>query len=232
MGRHVLAIETSNPASREDGHGPGVAIGVRGSDGAPELVGEEPVDAGSPQRDDLLPAIARLVARLALSPRDLAVVACSIGPGGFTSIRVAVSAAKMIAEATGAACVPVPTPMVAQATRDPSDFPLAVALASKGETAHVTVFDHPGRARGPGSVMTAAGLSGLGARLLLADRFLPESMRAVARDAGIALGPLRLSGAACLVASSWCAPVDPAALVPLYPREPEAVTLWRARKGG
>ena len=62
--------------------------------------------------DDLLPAIVRLYKRCALVPGMTDAVGVSIGPGGFTGLRIAVSTGKMMAEATGAKIVAVPTALV------------------------------------------------------------------------------------------------------------------------
>jgi len=77
--------------------------------------------------------------------------------------------------------------------------------------------------------MTAADLDRLGAGLLVADRFLPEAMRRRAEELGIEVRLPAFDPVACIEAAmEGVAPVDPADLLPLYPREPEAVTKWRA----
>jgi tRNA threonylcarbamoyladenosine biosynthesis protein TsaB len=225
----TLAIETSNPSAG----GGGVAL-VAGEGGGAlgvlDVLGVLGVESVSrePQQDDLMAAIARLCARCQKSPRDLTRVAVSIGPGGYTAVRVAVTVAKMICEATGAACVGVPTPLVV-ARRVDFPGPFAVALASKGETALVTRFENG--APGPGALIDASGLTSLHIKLLIADAFLPPTMRARAAELGIPVQPPVFDPVACAQASEAIPPTDPAALLPLYPREPEAVTKWRALKG-
>ena len=217
----TLAIETSNPSAG----GGGVAL-VAGAG----VLGVEEVSR-EPQRDDLMAAIARLCDRCGKTPRDLSRVAVSIGPGGYTAVRVAVTVAKMICEATGAACVGVPTPLVV-ARRVDFPGPFAVALASKGETALVTRFEGGGvDALGPGALVDASGLASLNINLLVADSFLPAPMRARAAELGIPVQPPVFDPVACAEASEAIPPTDPAALLPLYPREPEAVTKWRTLKG-
>jgi tRNA A37 threonylcarbamoyladenosine modification protein TsaB len=216
----TLAIETSNPSAG----GGGVALVAGAGVG---VLGVEEVSR-EPQRDDLMAAIARLCARCQKSPGDLTRVAASIGPGGYTAVRVAVTVAKMICEATGAACVGVPTPLVV-ARRVSFQGPFAIALASKGETALVTRFE--GGAPGPGTLIDASGLTSLHIGLLVADAFLPPAMRTRAAELGIRVEPPTFDPVACAEASEIIPPTDPAALLPLYPREPEAVTKWRALKG-
>jgi tRNA A37 threonylcarbamoyladenosine modification protein TsaB len=190
-----------------------------------EVLGVEAIGVGRINEDDLAPAIDRLFGRLRLKVRELRGVAVSVGPGGFTAVRLAVTTAKMIAEATGAQCLPVPTAWVV-ARRVKAGEAFAVALASKGDSAFVTLVDVEGRPE-EGRLMEAAGLQGLGVRLMIADQFFPDSMRAVAAKAGIRIEPPVFDPVACLEAASGAAPVDPAALLPLYPREPEAVTKWK-----
>ncbi|MEM1126061.1 MAG: tRNA (adenosine(37)-N6)-threonylcarbamoyltransferase complex dimerization subunit type 1 TsaB [Bacteroidota bacterium] len=57
----------------------------------------------------LLPLVQQALAVTGLTPADLNVVAVSAGPGSFTGLRIGVSAAKGLAQATGAALVAVPT---------------------------------------------------------------------------------------------------------------------------
>jgi tRNA threonylcarbamoyl adenosine modification protein YeaZ len=221
-----LAIETSNPSAG----GCSVAIGD-----ARQLLGEEPVREATRDADDLMPAIDRLTRRLGIKPADIGRVAVSVGPGGYTAVRTAVATAKMIAEAAGARCVAVPTALVAavHAARAPGTF--AVCLASKGESTHATVFSRDAsvgpmghmRPRGP---IAASDVATLGVSRLVADRFLPPTIAAAAATAGITVEPLRLSAAACYEASLALPEIDPVELLPLYPREPDAVTQWWKRQ--
>lgn len=239
----TLAIEASNPSAADDHSGPGVAIGrvggVRGV--GVELLGVELLRSAARHDDDLMPAVDRLWTRLAAEglvrdKRDLARIAVSIGPGGFTGLRVAVTAAKCIAEAVGALCIPVPSASVV-ARRAAPDLPrpFAVALASKRETTVVTRFDdadHPSalpnaRAR----EIDAAALESLGCRALIADRFLPDTIRARCAALAIRIDEPVFDPAACLEAAAHIDPIDPAQLVPLYGREPEAVRKWRELHG-
>jgi len=235
---HILAIEISNPsAAGEAGSGPGVCIGIM-TPGGVEVLGVEPVSVGARggHDDDLMPAIDRVCRRTGFDvrARGLARVAVSIGPGGYTSLRVACAAGKMIAEGAGAKCAAVPTARVVLEAL-PANLragTVGVALASKGESAWVEVF-RGGTASGPGRLMSApdiAGLPAAGVQRLLADQFLPASMRRAAEEAGIQITPPVFDAAACARVGASMPAIDPVELVPLYPREPDAVTLWRARK--
>lgn len=238
--RLILAIETSNPsatADTPDATSPGVALGEPDArcppgGGGVRALGVEPLAPRARHDDDLMPAIDRLLRRIGAAPRDLARVGVSIGPGGFTGLRIAVTTAKVIAFATGAACVGVPTARVVARRAVHAGRPFAVALASKGESAWVTTFDASGAESGPGRLRAAADLPGLGVPLLIADRFLPDAMRAACTRLGIAVVPPVFDPLACLELTAAAAPCDPVLLAPIYPREPEAVRLWRDRHAG
>lgn len=232
--RLTLAIETSNPSARageEGGGGPGVALGVVRGRWDVEVLAVEPLAPTARHDDDLMPAIDRLFARAGAERRTVERVAVSVGPGGYTALRIAVATGKMLCEALGARCVGVPSAQVAARRVDAAGRRFAVALASKGSTAHVTVFDEGGRAADGGALIGAEGVEGLGVGVLAADRFLPEGMRAEAQRLGIEVRPPVLDPAACFEASLGLAEIEADALLPVYAREPEAVTLWRKRRG-
>ena len=251
----TLAIEISNPGSAvAPDTGQSVALGMleRRPNAATQItvLSREPVAAPSRHDDDLQPAIDRAARAAAISPRAIALVAVSIGPGGFTALRVAVAAAKMIALASRAPqparCIAVPTALVAAMSfrlpseANPTSGPIAVALAGKLDSAFITVIDpselDPNRTSPlvpPGGHVCRAGdLAALAARsitTLLADAHLPQPLREAADRLGIAIFAPRLDAVALLHAAALLAPIDRAQLAPLYGREPEAVTLWRER---
>lgn len=248
IGPLTLAIEVSNPSADlapgmhgGDAPGPGVALARGGDVFAQRALGS----ADGRHDDDLMPSIDRLVREAALEPRNLERIAVSIGPGGFTGVRVAIATAKALGEILlahrpgSACCVPVHSAEVAArgvVDRGGARCPLLVALASKRQTAHITPIGPDGRAALPGLVIDAAGLGAVLERypcaVLLADRFLPEPMRQEAARLGLEVRPPVFSAAACARAAAAIDPVDPGDLLPLYPREPEAVTTWRALHPG
>ena len=220
----TLAIETSNPSAEGPG-GPGVAVRA----GATIVV--EPVGRG--REDDLMPAIDRAFRRAGCLPSALGLIAVSIGPGGFTALRVGVTVAKTLAYASGAQCVGVPTSAVLaeRARRDGVHGRLAVMLASKGETAYASVFDEGDAHARAARLIDATQLEALGVGTVIADQFLPGSMRAVCERMGIAVALPHFDAAdvlafgASLHTANGATPVDE--LAPIYAREPEAVTKWR-----
>lgn len=242
----MLAIETSNPSAWDagasdappQGGGAGVALVRVEPAGAIAPLGVAWLDASRAHDDRLIPTIDALCRGHAVRPRDLTDIAVSAGPGGYTGLRIAVTTAKMLAEVTGARAVGVPSALVAARRVDHAGRAFAVAISSKGESTYLSAFapraDGAGvvEALDAGRLVTAdelgPALAAAGARLLVADRFLPAPIRARAEALGVAFQGPRFDPLACAEAAMSLAPVEPAALLPFYPREPEAVTKWRA----
>lgn len=230
-GELTLAIETSNPSAAGGGSGPGVAVGYLGVAGV-ELLGVEMLRTAARHDDDLMPAVERLWSRLGCARGELRRVAVSLGPGGYTGLRVAVVAAKVIAEALGAECVGVPSAwVVARRVSDDLPRPFAVALASKRETTVITRFAERDRPEGGTREVDAAGLESEPIRALVADRHLGRSLREACAARGLRIDEPVFDPAACLEASAGVAGCDPLRLTPVYGREPEAVRKWRELHG-
>jgi tRNA threonylcarbamoyl adenosine modification protein YeaZ len=261
--RLILGIETSNPTAGPRGEVDGVLLGPGVALMAPDgsIAGAEPLREGSRHDDALMPAIARLCRRAGVSPRDLARVAMSAGPGGYTGLRIAATTAKMIAEATGCEVVAVPSAHVAAWRLSLDLAPAIVCLASKKGAAHGTLLADAafGRARTDplSELLGAEGRRGLEARVrerawidaatplglvddeairrlsprtLIADRYLPEAMRAAAADVGARIVEPEFAAESVCRIGADLPPQEPATVVPIYAREPDAVTQWRARK--
>lgn len=309
----ILAIETSNPASAADpARAAGVAIGrvhpdrdAGGEGERCEVLALEwltpparavgagattpPTSPGGPAPlnadDTLLPAIERVMCDAGARPVDLDLVAVSIGPGGYTGVRVACSAGKMLAQAARwlqtdraeherCMCVGVASHLVAaagamkaldEANRAPerAAMRVRVVMASKGDAAWVSevidrrTLNSPGQPsprldRANGSIMNpAAWRTALDAEPpeawtthIVADQFLPAGLRVAIQACNDAAdsrgGEARPSIAIIppvfdprvvldLASRQSVSPIDPEQLNPLYPREPDAVTLWRQR---
>lgn len=224
----TLAIETSNPSPSSPGS---VALARTG-----ELAGERSLAPEGRHDDALAPAIDALLREHGARPRDLARVCVSLGPGGYTAVRIGVTTAKMIALATGASCVGVPTACVAaRAARDRGmTGPILVTLAAKrGRVWAGVVADARPEAVDRAGTYDAPSLATLAREAAcaacLGDEHLPEAAREALRDAGVPVEPIRLSAGACLSVSTLLPATDAATLTPIYPREPEAVRVWKGR---
>jgi tRNA threonylcarbamoyladenosine biosynthesis protein TsaB len=231
----TLALELSNPTTPP---GAAVALGTLHA-GSAQLLAAEPVAPAARERDDLIPAIDRLLRAHGAKPADLRGVAVSIGPGGYTALRVAVATAKMIALANSAVVFAVPSALVAAEHAQRGDAgpgrAVSVALAAKADSAWWTDLPEGWRTRadvGTGRVLLPTDLAQQPAGVLLADAHLPPALRDAASTRGWRIEPLSLDPAALLRAAARAQPTDPEHLAPLYGREPEAVTLWRQRTGG
>lgn len=245
----ILAIECSNPSAAPVGEGrpASVSIGRGGEMAVVEDIASSAQPSGrGGHDDDLIPAIDRAARTLGASARDIATVAVSLGPGGYTSLRIAVAAAKMIALATGAKLIGVPTALVAARTSllhrsAPLPATALVALASKNDAASLTAIRiADGDLRRPLTIVSSVvgGTAAVPAPspseprpVLIADQFLPESIADAAVRAGYERIPLALNALYCAdsAATDNLPFSDPHTLAPIYAREPDAVTLWRTR---
>ncbi|HYE03503.1 MAG TPA: hypothetical protein VD963_09745 [Phycisphaerales bacterium] len=241
----ILGIEASNPTTGS-GPGPGDGAGSAGVALARRegrglvILGTEPIGAGR-EGDDVVWATDRLCARLGVVPVELGRIAVSIGPGGYTAVRMAVAAAKMIALGAGAECVGVPTAMVvALAARERAGgAAFEVALAGKGDSGWLTRFAPGWTGVGDGvpegRLVSAAEAAGPGfwdgVGLLVGDAHVPAGLREGAEAGGVRVVDPVLDAAWCARAGAELVASDPARVNPLYPREPDAVRLWRERKG-
>lgn len=119
----VLGIETATVFG-------GVALV---SDGG-GLLGEITLRNHESHSERMLPALAWLLATLGFSPRDLAAVAVSRGPGSFTGLRAGIAAAKGLAFSLGVPLYGIPTLEALAANAPPGAGTVCAALnARRGE---------------------------------------------------------------------------------------------------
>ncbi len=227
MSGEVLAIEMSQ-------RGGSIALGRPGQ--SPMRLAFGP---GTSDEDPLLPAIESLVSGAGLTPRDLAAIAVSAGPGGFTGLRIAMTVTKCMADALSIPVVAVPSALVVAAAST-SVGPRSIALASKRDTTWLTATEGDGgavRIVGEPRIVDASTCSFVHgdtrSRTLLADEHVAIEIIERARAFGLVIEQPMFDAGACwhvgvamLARGETC---DPLRLAPIYPREPEAVTLWRER---
>jgi tRNA threonylcarbamoyladenosine biosynthesis protein TsaB len=190
--------------------------------------------------DALMPTIEALCRDADVTPGELELIGVSLGPGGFTGVRVGVVTAKVLAETLGCRLVGVPTASVLAAASTPGGDDgevLAVCLAAKAETVWTQTFSWDGtrweRSAEPSVVPVRELFEKHGPDRLIADGHFPQAGRDLAAQRGVVIEPPTYDARACLrlatelaAAGGVTPPVD---LVPLYPREPEAVRAWRVR---
>ncbi|MFM8784263.1 MAG: tRNA (adenosine(37)-N6)-threonylcarbamoyltransferase complex dimerization subunit type 1 TsaB [Phycisphaerales bacterium] len=223
----MLAIELSQRSG---------SVALQPGRGAPVVSADVP--PSDDHGDHLMDVIDRLCASAGIGARGLRAVAVSVGPGGFTGLRVACATARAIADATGAGAIAVPSALVAARTLvmqglwAPAEGAEAcVLLAAKGADAWGTLVRmESGMPRMLEAALVPAGV----------DPGVPSIGDAHAR----ALWPnvpgdrwleARFCARACLdvavALEASGAPDDPAGVAPIYPRPPEAVVLWDRRHG-
>ena len=176
-------------------------------------------------------------------PREVPLVAVSIGPGSFTGIRIAVTLAKFVAWDTGARIVAVPS-FRALAANAPADRPrIATIVDAKRGGLFASLFERrEGRLDetfGPAAIEA----DDLVRRLEPARRGEPT---AYVLGHGIAKGRAALAGLELAPEDLWnirpaevarlglemaaCGEfADPLRIEPLYIRLPEAEELWLRR---
>lgn len=224
--RTVLAIEASNPSACPAS----VCVGRVGDDGSIDLIGEHTLTDADRASDGVMLGVDRACAAGGLHRRDLDALAVSIGPGGFTALRIATTTARLLAYALERPVTPVPTAAVASEAIGLAHRPALIALAGKHDAAFLSLLGSDGSLE-PWGMCPAGSISPGVAVALVCDTHVPASIAARAESLGMERLGLCLSARACLAASARFAPVTPDALAPWYAREPDAVTQWRARHG-
>lgn len=222
-----LAIELSSRAGE---------VGIARADG---YLGTEVVRSESRHADDLIPAIDRLLVRQEIRRSDLDTVMVSVGPGGFTGLRIAVATTKMLAWTLRLRVVAVPTAMVVADAVEPRPGVLGVCLAAKRDQVWLARFRcHHHRSRwlpiGPGRLLPRQAVAVEPSLDLLVAEFVPDGLANVCREAGRPIGRVQPSARCCWRAGSRLAGagafVDDRSLLPIYARQPEAVRLWHRRE--
>ena len=233
--RHMLlAFETSQRKSS-------VAVGSLsiGAD-CGDLISES-IDTSDRTVEDVLPAIERLCARAGITREHIGEVALNGGPGGFSGLRIAHAAAQVIAESMSIPILQISAAVVAKESARDAGLLTAkqtvwVALAAKNDgcwmakVSNVTLESmYPEEV----AVRTIAQWPLKPGEVLLADEHLPESWRARALELNIKIIALEPTAAAVLrVARRMLAAqvtIEPEHALVVYPREAEAVRLWRER---
>ncbi len=246
--KFVLGIECSNPSTRGENRGE-VGLGKIGLDGTVECIAWRGLSSEARGSDGLMAAIDVLTREHGVGPVDIGRVVVSIGPGGYTALRVSVTVAKTLAMVMGCPLVGVPTAAVAavnlvgldgQGDEQGNGQGAVIALASKNGKAHCTlVVDGELEELG---VIGADGVAGCGAGgvggggVFVGDEHVPAEIVEAAVGAGMEIRGIELTAFGCLRASGGYMAVgvdEMERLGPLYAREPDAVTQWRALgKGG
>ena len=230
-----LAIELSNPSATNGAH----HAALFGADGS--LIGSMAIPSGVRSADGLMLLISTLCEEYSVVSNGIERIIVSVGPGGYTSLRIATTTAKVLAHAIGCKVVAVSSALVAGVGYAKEyDFQqgekVLVALASKKELSHCSVIAADGTVDEIG-IIDAPGLGALIAKMpeikvILSDDHLPESFVEMAKTNGMLVEAISLDARWCWEASAGIEAVEPIDLMPKYAREPDAVTQWRVRHSG
>lgn len=104
-------------------------------------------EAGGIQSALLLPAIDRLLSQSGLRLSDLSGLACSIGPGSFTGIRVGIATCLGLRGATGLPLVLVPTLETMARSLEAATVPVCPVLISRRGEVYWAIFRWAGDQR-------------------------------------------------------------------------------------
>jgi tRNA threonylcarbamoyladenosine biosynthesis protein TsaB len=193
------------------------------------------------EREAFWDELRALCAEAGAAPASLGAVAVAVGPGGFTGLRVSIAFAKAVALSCGIPAVSVPSaPLFAASDQARGGKgPWLVALAAKTGTAWCALVRDPAAHGSAGDVVDRAGFAQLveeAAReggVVLHDEHLGADLAADVAAAGVATrAPEVDMRAFALISAQFLAcgrAAGPDGIMPIYAREPEAVTNWRAR---
>lgn len=195
--------------------------------------------AGSGGSSELMVALDSLCKKHGITPSQIGEAYLSIGPGSFTGLRIGVTIVKMLALVQGTKLVAVPSLNVAAMNGPREAEHVAVCLNLKKESVYCAVFRREGEGRVEvvePALRTMEELLAVAPRpvVLIGDPLPVVGEREGASVAGgVTVLPVELArGRAEAVWELGRAKArenrfaDPLALVPLYVRPPEAVTLW------
>ncbi|MFK7788041.1 MAG: tRNA (adenosine(37)-N6)-threonylcarbamoyltransferase complex dimerization subunit type 1 TsaB [Phycisphaeraceae bacterium] len=176
---------------------------------------------------ELIPTADALLRDHDLSPSDINHLYISVGPGSFTGLRMAIAAGKMLALTNSdLKLVAVPTLDALAFQNTKANHPVAVCLNIKRGTMYCAVYQD-------GQQIVEPALRSLDE--LTASVKDPSQLKLVSEVDLDHPAQLPLENAIVDPLSTWTVGqrlakansfTDPQTLLPLYIREPEAVTLW------
>ena len=202
--------------------------------------------AGDSRVSHLFPAAHEIMSDAGVGPREVGLIGVGRGPGSFTGVRVAVTAAKIIAAVRDIPLVAPDTLMVMAAGAEGTGKPVFTALdARRGEvyyalyrmedgypvaiTEPCVASPHVAAASLSSWMdMEGTGVIGVGNGIEAYPTVWPEGMEAMGRSGP---GPVGLTQM-CRLAEERGELCDPIMLVPLYLRRPDASERYGNKGGG
>jgi len=192
----------------------------------------EHIQSGSRETDYVIPAIDKLMKEANLKPKDLSLIALSIGPSGFTTMRIATTIAKHVSFITSAPIVAVPSAV--SAAEAVSEFETLLAIeAVKGDSFWLSTLTRTNgvwQCEAELSTIDSVQNASFTQQGILCDAQFGE----IASAFHLPVLPYTPNAGALMRASKSLydagETIDARAVTPLYPREPEAVRKWNARR--
>jgi len=190
------------------------------------------IQSSSRETDDVLPAIDALMKKANLKPSELSLIALSIGPSGFTTMRIATTIAKHISFITDAPIVAVPSAISAAASQSECELLLSIE-AVKGNSfwlSQLSLYEGAWKCDATLTTIDAVKESSFTHQGILCN---PQHAE-IARVFNVPILPYAPSAKSLMIVSSnqfnRGETISAAALTPLYPREPEAVRKWKTQR--
>ena len=226
----LLAIELSNPNATVGAHAAAL-FSMNTKECA--LIGSMPIPEGIKSSDGIMILIQSICNAQQVNPSDIGSIAVSVGPGGYTALRIACTTAKVLAQSLDCELFAIPTSKIAAQAIEADQCPALIALASKNDRAYCAIVEKDGSIEDIGmsdaSVLDQFASDQVVLRSFVADSHAPSSFVEKATELGISVLPIVLDARSCLNAMDGVEACNPMELKPLYAREPDAVTQWRAR---
>lgn len=144
----------------------------------------------------LMPMVDSILSEAGLAPGDIGLVACMEGPGSFTGLRIAMSAAKGISLGTGCPLVAVPSMDALAYGREGFEGTVVPLVDAKRDSFYAAFYRGGRLLRGPEDVRRAALLGAIaaGEATLLTGPGAALAMADAAAIAGVRLDPLHSEG--------------------------------------
>ena len=155
---------------------------------------------GDRDKDSLMPALDSVVAMASSQPQNIKSIIVSVGPGGFTGLRVSVATAKMISFATQATIVPIETSLgIVCADQDSVSTSLVVS-AIKQQTCWLSVVKKEPHWCCSGQLIEVSSLSDFieSGCVLYGDSFLPEQFTNTCHINGVEVRNVKSTAASIL----------------------------------
>ena len=187
---------------------------------------------GDRNKDAVMPALEKAVTTVGGNPNEIDTIFISVGPGSFTGLRVAVATTKMLSYTTGATIIPIKTALGVVCADKEHVLKSIVISAIKKENFWLSVVTKNPKWSCEGRLVNVSQLPLYIEQntVLYCDSFLTNEITKVCNEAGVKLRETQTTATSIMAVGSTFGEknhIDPTLLLPLYPREPEAVRMWK-----